>query len=65
MRRLPTQVMIATDDGDFGIVSGGKARAIARELAADSESPIYIRHPVTDRILVTVHPTTKKGMQRE
>ena len=54
--RLPTSVLLATEDRDLGLVHGTKAVSIARVEAHRENKPVYIRHPVSDEVLAAVSP---------
>ena len=51
-------VVLATDHRDC-IVPASKADEIAHDLADQHGQTVTIRHPVTDRVIRRVKPTTK------
>lgn len=56
-KQLDPQVMLASEDEDFGLVSAAAGTAHAHELADEKQVTIYLRDPVTDEVLGTVEPT--------
>lgn len=44
-------VMLANEDRDFGLVPEGRANAEAKKLAKEFGKTVYVRDPVTDKVL--------------
>jgi translation initiation factor IF-3 len=56
-RQVCTAVVIATVDQDFGIVRCADALTVAEELARELNEVVYVRHPISDRIIRRIRPT--------
>lgn len=53
-------VLLACDDHDFGEVPADKAKVEAEALAKEEGKVIYLRDPVTDKVLGSIKPPAKK-----
>ena len=49
-------VMLATQHGDLGVVPTRAALKLAREQADGLGLPVYLRHPITDRVIRVITP---------
>jgi hypothetical protein len=57
MIRMNAQpVLLATTDGDIGLVPVGKALKQALDLARELGVAVTLRDPVTDKIIASVKP---------
>jgi hypothetical protein len=54
-------VLLACKDHDFGEVPAHKAKAEAKKLAKEGGKVIYLRDPVTDKVLGSVQPPARKA----
>ena len=52
----PDAIMLATRDGDLGLVPADKAMEHAQELADQEGEVVYLRHPETDKVLGKAKP---------
>ena len=62
-----TFVMLATADGDLGVVPAAKASGAALEQANEQKKNVTVRDTVTDKVLATVRPgsTSRKRPARK
>ncbi|MBX3490887.1 hypothetical protein [Parvibaculum sp.] len=58
-------VMLATEDGDLGLIEAAKALQEASEVANETNAPVTVRDPVTDDVLETVAPDPKPADENE
>jgi hypothetical protein len=52
-------VILATETTDC-LVPAAKARALAQHVANEQGEPVTVRHPISDRVLFTARPLSKK-----
>src|SRR4051794_34230562 len=61
----PAQMLLASEDADFGLVPAAEAADRAQALANAERVTIYVRDPVTDEVIQTVEPEPKARKPRE
>jgi hypothetical protein len=58
---MNTDVMLANQDTDFGLVPAKKAKARALALANEEGIAITLRDPISDKVIATVKPKAAKA----
>ena len=53
---LPAEVVLATAEGDLTMCVAKSARTVAAQLATKHNTTVYLRHPVTDKVLGKAKP---------
>jgi hypothetical protein len=52
-------ILLACEDHDFGEVAADRAQAEAKALANEEGKPVYMRDPLTDKVLRVIKPAKK------
>lgn len=53
-------LLLACEDHDFGEVAASKAKVEAQTLANQEGKPVYVRDPLTDKVLRVVKPRVNR-----